>query len=143
MKLLLLLSFLYTTFSQLNMTSNLEYNKQSECDVANYLQKAGFISSQVPVMVCISKYESSFNCDATNTNTDGSTDYGLMQINSYYWCSGDAMSKYNECGATCSSLFDCQNNANCARTVYNQQGYTAWYGYQYHKQECDNYSIDC
>ena len=62
-------------------------NKQSECDVAHYLEKAGFSSNQVPTMVCISKYESSFNCDATNRNTDGSTDYGLFQINSYYWCS--------------------------------------------------------
>jgi len=119
------------------------YNKQSECDVADYLKHAGFSSSQIPTMVCISKYESSFNCDATNENTDGSTDYGLFQINSYYWCSGDPNSKYNECGISCSSLFDCQKNANCAHTVYRQQGYDAWYGYQYHKSECDNYTIDC
>lgn len=56
-------------------------------------------------MVCISKYESSLNCDATNKNTDSSTDYGLFQINSYYWCSGNPMSKYNECQTSCYSLF--------------------------------------
>ena len=94
-------------------------------------------------MVCISKYESSYNCDATNKNTDGSTDYGLMQINSYYWCSGDALSKYNECKASCSSLFNCQYNTNCAYIVWKQQGYTAWYGYQKHKSECDSYKISC
>jgi hypothetical protein len=40
--------------------------------------------------------------------------------------------KYNGCHASCSSMFDCQTNANCARTVYSQQGFKAWYGYQHH-----------
>ena len=120
-----------------------EANYKTECQVASYLRNAGFSQTYIPTMVCISKYESSFNCDATNKNTDGSTDYGLMQINSYYWCSGDALSKYNECKVSCSSLFDCQNNANCAYTVWKQQGYNAWYGYKNHKTECDNYKLNC
>lgn len=132
----------YTLYGN-NAPSKLKYSKQSECQVANYLKKSGFSDSSIPTMVCISKYESSFNCDASNKNNDGSTDYGLFQINSYYWCSGDPNSKYNECGATCSSLFDCQKNSNCAYRVYKEQGYTAWYGYQYHKQECDSYKLDC
>jgi lysozyme C len=132
----------YTLYDSIS-PSSLKYNKQSECQVANYLKKSGFSDSSIPTMVCISKYESSYNCDATNKNTDGSTDYGLFQINSYYWCSGDPNSKYNECGATCSSLFDCQKNSNCAYKVYKEQGYNAWYGYQYHRQECDNYKINC
>ena len=93
--------------------------------------------------VCISKYESSYNCDAKNTNTDGSSDYGLFQINSYYWCSGDPKSKYNECGISCSSLYNCQSNSNCAYKVWKEQGYNAWYGYKYHKSECDNYKVNC
>ena len=112
---------------------------ESECAVASYLKKAGFPSSSIGTMICIAKYESSFNCKATNKNTDGSTDYGLFEINSYYWCSGDATSKYNECGTSCQSLMDCQKNANCAYRVYKEQGYSAWYGYQYHKSECDSY----
>lgn len=116
-----------------------EGGRQSECDVAKYLRNAGFPSNTIGTMVCISKYESSWNCDATNKNVDGSTDYGLFEINSYYWCSGDPTSKYNECGTSCSSLMDCQKNANCAYRVYKEQGFSAWYGYQYHKSECDNY----
>ena len=115
----------------------------SECDAAKYLRNAGFSESQVPTMVCIAKYESSFNCGATNKNNDGSTDYGMWQINSYYWCSGDPTSEYNECHASCSSLMDCQKNANCAHTVYKQQGYKAWYAYQSHKSTCDSYKINC
>ena len=145
-------NFKYEPVSQTNCNYNIESNKQnnmlrvnqlSECQVSSYLQKSGFPGYTVPTMVCISKYESSFNCDAVNKNTDGSTDYGLMQLNSYYWCSGDVSSKYNECKIACSSLFNCQYNTNCAYIVWKQQGYTAWYGYQKHKSECDSYTINC
>jgi lysozyme C len=140
-------NFNYVSIEQSDCQSNsnkyLRTNKQSECQVASYLRKSGFPEYSIPTMVCTSKYESSYNCDATNKNTDGSTDYGLMQINSYYWCSGDPLSKYNSCGTSCSSLFNCQTNANCAYTVWKQQGYTAWYGYKNHKSECDNYKISC
>lgn len=125
------------------MSPMLRSNYQSECQVASYLRKSGFPEYTIGTMVCTSKYESSYNCDATNKNTDGSTDYGLMQINSYYWCSGDPMSKYNECKIACSSLFNCQYNTNCAYIVWKQQGYTAWYGYQKHKAECDSYKVNC
>ncbi len=123
--------------------TTLDTNIQSECATANYLRKAGFPESSIGTMVCIAKYESGFNCDATNKNTDGSTDYGEFQINSYWWCSGDAKSKYNGCGTSCSSLFNCQSNANCAYTVWKQQGYNAWYGYQNHKSTCDTYPKPC
>ena len=122
---------------------NLNSNYKSECQVATYLKNAGFAQSSLPTMVCISKYESSFNCDASHLNTDGSTDYGLMQINSYWWCSGDPNSKYNGCSASCTSLYDCQKNGNCAYIVWKQQGYNAWYGYKNHKSECDNYKLNC
>jgi lipocalin len=139
-------NFKYVSIKQTDCQANIQYlntNYQSECQVANYLRKSGFPEYSVPTMVCTSKYESSYNCDATHKNTDGSSDYGLMQINSYYWCSGDPKSKYNSCGATCSSLLNCQSNANCAYTVWKQQGYTAWYGYKNHKSECDNYKLNC
>merc|ERR1712196_135426 len=115
----------------------------SECQVAGYLRSAGFPENIIPAMVCTAKYESSFNCGATNRNTDGSTDYGLFQFNSYYWCSGDAASKHNGCGTSCQSLFDCSANARCAKTVYNQQGLDAWYAYKSHRGECDNYRLNC
>jgi lysozyme C len=141
----------YTTYSGPESNPNikssseigLETNIQSECATANYLRKAGFPESSIGTMVCIAKYESGFNCDATNKNTDGSTDYGEFQINSYWWCSGDPKSKYNGCGVSCSSLFNCQSNANCAYTVWKQQGYTAWYGYINHKSTCDSYPKPC
>lgn len=130
-------------FNKNYLNNMLRSNYQTDCQVSTYLKKSGFPDYSIPTMVCISKYESSYNCDATNKNTDGSTDYGLMQINSYYWCSGDALSKYNQCKIACSSLFNCQYNTDCAYIVWKQQGYTAWYGYQKHKTECDSYKINC
>lgn len=118
-------------------------NIQTQCQVASYLRKSGFPESSIGTMVCTSKYESSYNCDAKNTNTDKSSDYGLFQINSYWWCSGDPMSKYNGCNIACTSLYNCQSNSNCAYTVWKQQGYNAWYGYKNHKTECDNYKVSC
>jgi hypothetical protein len=115
----------------------------SACSVANYFRNAGFPESTIGTMVCIAKWESSWNCGALNHNTDGSTDYGLAQINSYYWCSGDAKSKYNSCNASCNSLLNCQANANCAHLVYKQQGFNAWYGYKAHKSECDSAKPPC
>lgn len=130
---------------ELKIPSNniLRTNYQSECQVATYLRKSGFPEYTIGTMVCISKYESSYNCDAKHNNNDGSNDYGLMQINSYYWCSGDPLSKYNSCSISCTSLFNCQSNTNCAYIVWKQQSYTAWYGYKNHKSECDNYKIPC
>jgi len=139
-------NFKYKPVSQdacLKTNNQLTSNIQSQCQIANYLKKSGFPDYTIPTMVCISKYESSYNCDAVHKNQDSSSDYGLMQINSYYWCSGDPLSKYNSCGTSCSSLYNCQMNTNCAYTVWKQQGYNAWYGYKNHKSECDNYKINC
>jgi len=130
-------------YAPLVKSVNYESNVQSQCQIANYLRNSGFPETAIGTMVCISKYESSYNCDAKNTNTDGSSDYGLFQINSYYWCSGDPLSKYNECGVSCSSLYTCQTNSNCAYKVWKEQGYNAWYGYKYHKTECDSYKVNC
>ena len=63
------------------------------CQTASYLRKAGFPEHVIPQMVCTAKYESSYNCRATNINSNGSEDYGLFQCNDYWWCSGSKKSK--------------------------------------------------
>ena len=81
MQVFLFFAFLFFTgFAYNNDTKVIVSTKETECQVANNARKAGFPESAVPVMVCISKYESSFNCDATNKNVDGSTDYGLFKL---------------------------------------------------------------
>eukprot|EP01122_Echinamoeba_exundans_P008435 TRINITY_DN2798_c0_g2_i1.p2 TRINITY_DN2798_c0_g2~~TRINITY_DN2798_c0_g2_i1.p2 ORF type:complete len:140 (+),score=33.53 TRINITY_DN2798_c0_g2_i1:19-438(+) len=108
----------------------------SACDTARYLRNAGVPEANIGPLVCTAKYESSFNCGATHRNNDGPTDYGPLQVNSYWWCSGDAKSKHNGCNTSCQNLLNCQANANCARIVLRQQGMEAWYAYRSHRAEC-------
>ena len=108
---------------------NLGGTRLSPGQVAQYLRSAGFPEQAIGVMVCIAKWESSYYTGAINHNTGGTTDYGLFQINTYYWGSA--------CGVSGSQLMDPAVNARCALRVYREQGYNAWYGYQAHKGECN------
>lgn len=95
-------------------------------------------------MVCIAYYESSWDPDATNEDSDGSTDYGLWQINNNYWCNDPNFpGKANGCDVDCDQLFDGPTNAQCAAIVLDQQGFTAWAAYNSHQDSCDNYELDC
>jgi lysozyme C len=105
--------------------------KDSEAEVAQLLRAAGFDESTVGSMVCTAKWESSFYEGAQHTNSNGSTDYGLFQINDRYWL--------KPCGVSSSDLLGGAANAACARQVYDAQGNEAWYGYKAHRSECDSY----
>ncbi len=105
----------------------------SESEVAQYLRQAGFDEADIPLMVCTAKHESSFFTKAKNVNNNGTSDYGLFQINDRYWLDG--------CHVTRQELMDPMINAECAHVVFEQQGPTAWYGYKAHRAECDHYSV--
>lgn len=99
-------------------------------EIASMLRQAGFPDSVIGKMVCTAKYESSFYERASHRNSNGTTDYGLFQINSVHL--GDA-----GCPASVAGLYDGAANARCAYRVYKMQGIDAWYGYQKHRSECD------
>lgn len=50
--------------------------------------------------VCLVENESARNTDKTNSNRNGSKDYGLFQINDKYWCSNSG-SPGKDCNVTC------------------------------------------
>jgi surface antigen len=54
----------------------------SRAQVAAYAQQAGFGGQALDVAVAIAQAESSFVTTATHQNSNGTTDYGLWQINS-------------------------------------------------------------
>ncbi|MDB4935233.1 MAG: hypothetical protein JWP87_2205 [Labilithrix sp.] len=103
----------------------------SEAETAQLLRNAGFPESAVGPMVCTAKYESSFYERATNSNTNGSIDRGLFQINSIHVGTPGCPSA--------AGLFDAAQNTHCALKVYQSQGINAWYGYQHHRAECGGY----
>jgi hypothetical protein len=102
-----------------------------EREVRSVIVQAQFPQAAVNKMVCAAWYESNWHTSSYNTNSNGSTDFGLLQINSIHW---------RGCGVTRTSLADPAVNARCARKIFQSQGLGAWYGYRNHKRICDNYS---
>jgi hypothetical protein len=102
-----------------------------EDELAGILRQVGFDEATVPKMICTAKYESSFHEEATNSNTNGSTDYGVFQINSIH------VGSTAGCPSTTQELLDATANAQCAMGVFNIQGLEAWVAYKSHRSECD------
>ena len=87
--------------------------------IAAHARNAGFTGTQIPVMVAIALAESGGNTTATHKNSDGSTDYGLWQINSVH---GSLLTQ--------GSWSNPADNAKMARAVFLSQGYGAWTTYK-------------
>lgn len=102
-----------------------------EDELAGILRQVGFDEATVPKMICTAKYESSFHEEATNSNTNGTTDYGVFQINSIH------VGSTAGCPSTAQELLDATTNAQCALGVFNVQGLDAWVAYKSHRAECD------
>uniref|UniRef100_A0A3B3ZKV0 lysozyme n=1 Tax=Periophthalmus magnuspinnatus TaxID=409849 RepID=A0A3B3ZKV0_9GOBI len=75
------------------------------CEWARLLKNSGmhnYRGVSLADWVCLTENESHYNTRAINRNTDGSTDYGIFQINSRYWCKDGGVSAANGCGINCS-----------------------------------------
>ncbi|KAJ8249488.1 hypothetical protein GJAV_G00235990 [Gymnothorax javanicus] len=120
------------------------------CDLAKTLKDAGMDGYQGVSLgdwVCLAQSESSYNTGATHSNTDGSTDYGIFQINSRWWCD-DGGRTANGCNIKCSSLLtdDISDSITCAkRVVRDPNGIRAWYGWELRceGEDVSKYIKDC
>ena len=106
----------------------------SQISLLVLLLQAEFTYKQAKVMICIAKNESHFRLNLINTNTNGSKDYGLFQINDKWWIDHE-----RGCGYDRDEILDVINNISCAKIIYDRRGFKPWYGY---KKECDNYKLD-
>ncbi|KAG5272687.1 hypothetical protein AALO_G00168260 [Alosa alosa] len=114
------------------------------CELARTLKAAGmdgYRGVSLADWVCLSKWESSYNTQATNKNTDGSTDYGIFQINSKWWCNdGKTPRAKNACNINCDALLtdNIQTAITCAkRVVRDPNGIRAWVAWRNHCQGQD------
>ncbi|XP_051269524.1 lysozyme C [Dicentrarchus labrax] len=90
--------------------------------------------------VCLTQHESNYNTGAINHNTDGSTDYGIFQINSRWWCNNGLTPTSNACGIQCSELLtnDVSVAIKCAkRVVRDPNGIGAWVAWRRYCQNRD------
>ncbi|KAL7847718.1 hypothetical protein AOLI_G00224360 [Acnodon oligacanthus] len=107
----------------------------TNCELATVLQSAGmdgYAGVSLANWVCLAFSESSYNTQAIDYDSDGSTDYGIFQINDRWWCSNGQFPSYNGCGISCSELLTNNIAADiaCAKIIVDQQGISAWYGWQ-------------
>ncbi|EAA04404.3 AGAP007344-PA [Anopheles gambiae str. PEST] len=114
----ILLAVLGTTYGKV-------FNK---CELVRLLAANGFPRSQLQDWICLIQNESRYDTSALNTkNRDGSKDYGIFQINNYYWCAEGKVGA-NECKLQCSSLRDdnIADDMRCALFIYRRHQFNAW-----------------
>ncbi|KAL4005117.1 hypothetical protein ACER0C_004830 [Sarotherodon galilaeus] len=113
------------------------------CEWAHKLKDSGmdgYRNVSLADWVCLTKWESGYDTMKTHHNNDGSTDFGIFQINNRWWCNDKIMSFRNGCQINCKDLLsdDVTVAINCAkRVVRDPQGIAAWYGWRNHCQGRD------
>ncbi|XP_072900631.1 lysozyme C-1/C-2-like [Hemitrygon akajei] len=120
--------------SALLVASSAEY--LSRCEFANMVRNSRLMNfGSLADWVCLVNYESSFQTNAVSDDRNSagqvwSADYGIFQINSYWWCYEPGFPNAgNGCNVNCQDLFNVQTAINCAAVVAEQQGLEAWYGW--------------
>uniref|UniRef100_A0A1Y9J087 Glycosyl hydrolases family 22 (GH22) domain-containing protein n=1 Tax=Anopheles quadriannulatus TaxID=34691 RepID=A0A1Y9J087_ANOQN len=104
----------------------------TKCELVKAMYSRGISKKLLPDWACLVQWESSYSTTATHKNTDGSTDYGIFQINNAYWC--DSHYGSNLCNIPCQNLLtdDISEDIKCAKIVYSHHGFNAWYGWVDH-----------
>ncbi|XP_017473131.1 PREDICTED: lysozyme 1-like [Rhagoletis zephyria] len=107
----------------------------TRCSLAQEMYRLGVPKDQLARWTCIAEHESSYRTGVVGpTNSNGSNDYGIFQINNYYWCQpANGRFSYNECSLSCNALLtdNIANSVSCARKIQRQQGWSAWSTWRY------------
>ncbi|XP_072511452.1 lysozyme C [Notamacropus eugenii] len=137
MKVLFLLGFIFFPMTVHGVTMN-------RCAFARRIKELGldgYRGVSLANWVCLAQWESNFNTKAKNYNPgDQSTDYGIFQINSHYWCNdGKTPRATNGCKVRCSELEEDNlvKAVQCAKQIVRQQGIGAWVAWRNHCQGHD------
>jgi len=67
--------------------------------------------------LAVAQAESGMRVDAWNSNTNGTLDIGLFQINSIHW---------DKEGCSLAELVTEEGNVKCAKKIYDDSGWSAW-----------------
>ncbi|OBS72347.1 hypothetical protein A6R68_13074, partial [Neotoma lepida] len=74
------------------------------CELARKLEKAGlngFRGYTVGDSLCVAHFESGFDTSFVDHNPDGSSEYGIFQLNSALWCNNGVTPTQNLCRINC------------------------------------------
>ncbi|KAM4678294.1 lysozyme C [Discoglossus pictus] len=147
-----IMKFLFTLGAFLLILALASGKVYERCEAARAMKSMGldgFRGYSLANWVCTAFYESSYNTRAKNVNTDNSTDYGILQINSRWWChDGRTPGEHNACRVDCSALLsdDISASVKCAkRVVSDPAGMSAWVGWRTHckGRDLSPFTKDC
>eukprot|EP00069_Balaena_mysticetus_P010129 bmy_20515T0 len=110
----------------------------TRCKLAKIFSRAGldnYRGFRLGNWICMAYYESHYNTTAQTDLKDGSTDYGIFQINSYTWCRRAKLQEKNHCHVACSALItdDLTDAIICAKKIVKEtDGMNYWQGWKKH-----------
>ncbi|XP_042310824.1 sperm acrosome membrane-associated protein 3-like [Sceloporus undulatus] len=79
----------------------------SRCELASILKRWGMDGHQgysLADWVCLAYFASGFDSATVTNNSDGSSEYGIFQINSRSWCADQHSQTKNLCSMACLDL---------------------------------------
>ncbi|XP_054447490.1 lysozyme C, milk isozyme-like [Pteronotus mesoamericanus] len=134
--------------------AGLAYNAKifSKCELARKLKAHGmdgFHGYSLANWVCMAEHESNFNTLAFNGNNDnGSSDYGLFQLNNKWWCKDKKYPSANACKKMCNKFLDdiIDDDIACVkRVVQDPKGMSAWVAWVNHckNKDLSKYLASC
>ncbi|XP_038609106.1 lysozyme C I-like [Tachyglossus aculeatus] len=104
-----------------------------KCELSRVLKQnglAGYLGITLPNWLCMAHRESGYNTQTVRRLSDGSTNYGIFQINSRFWCDdGKTSGARNGCKISCSKLLDddITDDIACAKKIAREfRGLSGW-----------------
>ncbi|XP_072318882.1 lysozyme C II-like [Eucyclogobius newberryi] len=119
------------------------------CEWARCLKKHGMDGvggGTLADWVCLTEHVSGYDTKAKNPGVwEGSTDYGIFQINSRYFCRDDGPHAVNTCGVRCSAVLCPKAAIECAKEVAIYIGLNAWqpWSTHCHGKDLSSYTAGC
>ncbi|XP_048348002.1 lysozyme C-like isoform X2 [Sphaerodactylus townsendi] len=110
----------------------------SRCELALMLQHSGldgYEGYSLADWVCLAYFSSGFNTAKVTHNSDGSSEYGIFQINSRLWCSDSHSTTKDLCDISCRDLLtdEIVDDIDCIKkAVIDSEGLNAWMGWRDH-----------
>jgi len=99
------------------------------CELAEEMVAQGFNRYLLRDWICLIEAHSGRNTSKVMPLADGTTQWGMYQINDNYWCT--AGYKGGICNIPCESLLtdDITVASTCAQTIFENHGFGGWQGW--------------
>ncbi|XP_011925528.1 PREDICTED: sperm acrosome-associated protein 5 isoform X2 [Cercocebus atys] len=97
--------------------------------------QSGCLLSSAEAGLCMAHYESGFDTAFVDHNPDGSSEYGIFQLNSAWWCDNGITPTKNLCHMDCHDLLNRHilDDIMCAKQIVSSQnGLSAWTSWRRH-----------